>query len=308
MNLIEIKKHEFLNLSSRAIANITMELGKPRVGVFVPDGNRRMLLAFSELDSASDEFYHENARLTTLYFKQSLKVFFSHGLPTLFVPLISSNVFHRDQRYQDITLREGLRRILQSQEWLDFYNEYGIRVHVYGQLEYFQKPRLSMISEWVEELKQRTVKNKQHHLFYGFISPDKFGMELAGLGIDFFKKYGRYPDYDEQVSLYYGRTVTPAEFFIMSTKFAGLGALPPLICGTETQMYFLLAPGVLALTQDTYRAILYDLIFLRANTANNGYSGFNIEDVKLLRDFFRKHQSTVIGIGKKIGKFWVAES
>jgi len=303
----EISKDDFIKLPADEISEITKNLGKPKVGIFVTDGNRRMTLAFSELDPKKDEFYYENARMTTHYFMNNLKVFFRHGLQTLFIPLISSNVFHRNKKYQDITLKEGLFTILKNEDWLDFYDENDIRVHVYGQLAYFQKSSHSMIHEWIEDVKNHTSKNKTHHLFYGFLSPTRIGMELIRLGIDFYKKYGRDPTYQEQVEMYYGEIIPPAEFFIMSTKFAGLGALPPLICGQETQMYFVAAPGVFALTQDTYRKILYDLLFCRLNSANNEYINPDTKDIESLRNYYVNHQSTVIGIGRRIGKFWTPE-
>lgn len=305
MNKIKISKDEFFELSASEIAEITRQLDKPKVGIFVPDGNRRMTLAFGEVDPDSDEFYYENARMTTHHFLKNLKVFFNHGLQTLFVPLISSNVFHRNKKYQDITLKEGLFTILKNEDWLDFYDENDIRVHVYGQLAYFQNSAHSIIHEWIEDVKDHTLNNKSHHLFYGFLSPSRIGMELIRLGIDFYEKYGRDPTYSELVKKYYGEEISPANFFIMSTKLAGLGALPPLISGQETQMYFLVAPGVLSLTQDTYREILYDLLFCRPNNSTSKYIRNDVNDIESLKKYYLLHKSNVIGLGKRIGRFWI---
>jgi len=305
MNKTIISKEEFLKLSANEIAQITNKMGKPKVGVFVPDGNRRMTLAFSGLNPDSDEFYHENARQTTTYFMENLKVFFSHGLKTLFVPLISHNILERNQKYHEITLRDGLKKILVDEVWLNFYEEHDIRVSAYGDIDQLSKSTGIFISEWIEKARDETAHHNTHRIFYGFLSPKRVGMELAHRGIEFDNQHKRAPTDEEQIQMYYGEPVAPADFFIMSTKFAGLGALPPLICGQETQMYFLAAPGVMALNQETYREILYDLVFLRPEKANNGYVENDLQDLSLLKDYYEHHQTNVIGLGRRIGKFWV---
>jgi hypothetical protein len=307
MDNINIPKEEFLKLSTNEIAQITSELGKPKVGVFVPDGNRRMTLAFSGLHPDTDEFYHENARQTTTYFMDNLKVFFSHGLKTLFVPLISHNILERNQKYHEITLYEGLKKILIDEDWLNFHKENDIRVSTYGDINQLSKSAGTFNSEWIEKARNATAHHNTHKIFYGFLSPKRVGMELAPLGIEFYNKNEREPSYEEQILMYYGEPIDPADFFIMSTKFAGLGALPPLICGQETQLYFFAAPGVMALTQETYREILYDLLFCRPNSANNEYTNLDTKDIESLKNYYLNHQSAVIGIGRRIGKFWTPE-
>jgi hypothetical protein len=305
MDKINISKEEFLKLSANEIAQIISKLGRPKVGIFVPDGNRRMTLALSGLNPDTDEFYHENARLATTYFMENLKVFFNHGLNTLFVPLISHNILERNQKYHEITLQEGLKKILIDDAWLNFYKENDIRVSVYGDIDQLSRSIDTSIGEWIEKSRIHTSKHKTHKLFYGFLSPKRVGMELVQLGIEFYKKDKREPSYEEQIFRYYGESIDSADFFIMSTKFAGLGALPPLICGQETQMYFLAAPGVLALTQESYREILYDLLFFRPEKANNGYLKKELEGLSLLKGFFLQNKNKVIGLGRRLGKFWV---
>ncbi|MBN2396431.1 MAG: hypothetical protein JXC36_08245, partial [Candidatus Atribacteria bacterium] len=144
-----------------------------------------------------------------------------------------------------------------------------------------------------------------HQIYYGFLSPKRVGMELAHLGIEFYKQHKRAPTHEEQVQFYYGEPVDPADFFIMSTKFAGLGALPPLICGQETQIYFLAAPGVMSLTLETYREIIYDLMFLRPEKPFREYPENDLNDIKLLREFLEQNKSRIFGLGKQIGTFWI---
>jgi len=305
MEKIQLSQRKFLLLPATEIARIVKKKGRPKVGIFVPDGNRRMTLAFSGLDPQTDEFYSENARMSTQYFMGNLKVFFEYGLQTLFVPLISSNVFERNEQYQRISLQEGLNTIFQHETWLNFYNEYDIRIKVYGDLNYFKESECEQAIDWIMATQNYTAKHQTHRLFYGFASPKRIGDELMKLGIDFYKLHGREPTYDEQVKLYYGEYIEPADFFIMSTKLAGLGALPPLISGGETQLYFLAAPGVMALTQDTYRKILYDYLFCRPDTPHEEYTAHDLSTIESLKEYYTRQKSTVIGLGRKIGSFWL---
>ena len=305
MDRVNISKEEFFTLPTNEIATMTSKLNKPKIGIFVPDGNRRMTLAFSGLKPDTNEFYYENARLTTEYFMNNLKVFFSHGLEKLFVPLISHNILKRNQKYHEITLREGLKKILVDDTWLNFYKENDIRVAAYGDVDQLSRSTGISIQEWIEKAKIDTANHKSHTLFYGFLSPKRFGMELVHLGIEFYRNNKKEPTYEEQILMYYGEPVEPADFFIMSTKLAGLGALPPMICGQETQLYFLAAPGVMALTQETYREILYDLLFRRPEESINGYGENEMQCIELIQDFFEQNRSKVIGLGTSIGKFWV---
>lgn len=305
MNTIEISREKFTTLPAKEIAQIVKEKGKPKAGIFVPDGTRRMTLAFGHVSPEADDFYSENVRMTTQYFMHNLKVFFEHGLQTLFVPLISSAVLKRKKRYQQITLQQGLKTILKNETWLNFYAENDIRIIVYGDLKYLRESECAQAIEWITEIQKLTVKHKTHRLFYGFASPDRIGTGLTHLTIDFYKSYAREPTYDELVKMYYGEYIAPADFFIMSTKLAGLGALPPLIVGGETQLYFLAAPGIMALNKDTYRKILYDYLFCRPHKPHQNYTAEDSQDIETLRNYFMRQKSTVIGLGMNIGNFWV---
>ncbi len=76
-------KTDFLSLSAREISTLTQSKGKPRLGVFVPDGSRRLVLALTDAKLDTEEFYRLCAALPAQYLQQSLKVFFHFGLPTL---------------------------------------------------------------------------------------------------------------------------------------------------------------------------------------------------------------------------------
>ncbi|UCH92840.1 MAG: hypothetical protein JSV88_21430, partial [Candidatus Aminicenantes bacterium] len=147
--------------------------------------------------------------------------------------------------------------------------------------------------------------HKKHTLFYGFLSNNIGGMESVDLAIEFYQLHRRKPTYPEMKEMYYGENLAGADFFIMSTKIAGAGVLPPLISSKKTEMYFLPVPGVLGLTRETYREILYDLLFCRTDGTIKKYGADDLKDIEVLKKYYSPGESIVLGTGKRVGKFWV---
>jgi hypothetical protein len=305
MRTCKISKEEFVALSAEEITQIVKQKGKPKVGIFVPDGNRRMTMALTGLSEDSEDFYTEYVRLFTEKFMENLNVFFSHGLDTLIVPLISPTVLNRNQKYLNLAINGLLQTLVKSDKWLNFYKENDIRVRNYGDLEHFRGTECQNGIHWTEEIKTQTSHHKTHTLFYGFLSNNMGGVESVNLAIEFYKLYHRKPTSPEMKEMYYGENLAEADFFIMSTKIAGAGALPPFISSKKTEMYFLLAPGVVGLTRETYRDILYDLLYCRPDETIKKYRVHDLKGIEVLKKYYFSDESIVLGLGKRVGKFWV---
>ncbi|UCH97304.1 MAG: hypothetical protein JSV88_10750 [Candidatus Aminicenantes bacterium] len=301
----EISKEEFVALPAEEIARIVKQKGKPKLGIFVPDGNRRMTMALTGLSEDSDDFYSEYVRLFTEKFMGNLKVFFHLGLDTLMVPLISPTILNREPKYINLAVNGLLQALTQSKKWLNFYRDKDIRVRTYGNSGQLQGTGCEKGIQWVEEIKTQTSHHKKHTLFYGFLANSIEGMELVNLAVEFYQMHRRKPTYREMKEMYYGENLAEADFFIMSTKIAGAGVLPPLISNKKTEMYFLTAPGVMGLTQETYREILYDLLFCRTDGTIKKYGAHDLKDIEVLKKYYSPGESMVLGTGKRVGKFWV---
>ncbi|MGD2084867.1 MAG: hypothetical protein PVH61_01665 [Candidatus Aminicenantes bacterium] len=301
----EISKEEFVAFPAEEIARIVKQKGKPKVGIFVPDGNRRMTMALTGLSEDAEDFYSEYVRLFTEEFMGNLTVFFSHGLDTLIVPLISPTILNRSQKYIKLAINGLLQALVKSDKWLNFYKENDIRVRTYGDREPLKRTQSQKGNPWIEEIKTQTLHHKTHTLFYGFLSNNTGGMESINLALEFYKLHRRKPTCLEMKEMYYGENLAEADFFIMSTKIAGAGALPPFISGKKTQMYFLLAPGVVGLTRETFREILYDLLYCRIDETIKKYSVHDLKDIEVLKKLYFSDKSIVLGPGERVGKFWV---
>lgn len=303
-----LNQETFLSLSIEEIVEIVKSENRPRLGIFVPDGSRRLVLAFTEAEPGTEEFYRLSATLPAQYLLESLKVFFDHGLPTLMVPILSRSVINRGSGYRLWTVLEGLKLLFHSKEWADFYDKYDICVNVYGEPERLENTESKDALAWIKETIHRTSNNQSHRLFYAIGEAPVLGEDIAQLGIDFYREHGQTPTLKEQILHYYGEDLPLADFFIMNSKISGLGALPRFLSNGDTAAYFLPAAGSIGLNNHTYRLILYDLLFER-NGLQAEYTQSNSSPTqrKALKAFYQKSQHKVIGLGHRISNSWVPE-
>lgn len=305
---IDISLEEFLDLSSAAIRKIVVQKNKPRVGVFVADGNRRLVMCRTRVDPTSDEFYHEYARFFTSSLKKTLGLFFDHGLQTLFFPLFGPSLVERKNQFQTLTIPAVYKEIFQTSNWLQFYKDKGIRIKAYGDLSQLAKiDALNLDMEaGIRQAVEKTAANSPHTLFFGFMSDNTPGFEMPGQIIDFYNTHRRTPSQEEMLSLYYGQALPPADFLILSSKLS-LRALPPLISFQDTRLYFLPTPGFHSLTLDKYKKILHDLLFVQAFNPPALTTEDCLKHIDAIEDFLQKYQDTIIGIEEKMDNLMTAK-
>lgn len=302
----QMSQDTFLALSNEELHVLLKEWGRPQVGVFVPDGSRRLVLAYTGLEPVSDEFYRACAQIPADFVLRSLKVFFENGLPILFVPILGRSMLKRGAKYRQITLLEGLRILFQSTETLAFYHEYQVGIRVYGQSDVLKNTECEPALEWIEKAQIETATYARHKLFYAIGEPPVVGEQAAIFAAQFALREGRIPSVDELISAYYGDDIPPADFFIMTSKMSGMGALPNWLVNGDTEMYFL--PTVMGLTHKNYRLILYDLLYNRSGL-RSGIEEFDktIKTRNKLRQAYEKSIETVVGIGFEVGKVWMMD-
>jgi len=299
---IEIGEEEFLKLPTEEIRRIIIKKGTPKSGIFIADGNRRLVMCRSRLSPTSEEFYKEYARFFVDSLKQSLSIFFDHGLKILFFPLFGPSLLLRKNKFQSITIPAAYRDIFQSDEWFRFYEENGIRVKAYGDLSQLKKIDIEHLNmaEGIRQAEEKTAGHDKHTVFFGFMSDNTPCMEIPQLIIDIYKLEGRTPDSVEIAQRYYQETFSQADFIIFSEKLS-FRALPPLIVNNNTQIFYLPVPGFLGLNKLTFRKILYNLSILNSSKTVPEYTHNHLNNIDSLNLFFQQHKNTVIGIRKSIG-------
>jgi adenosine tuberculosinyltransferase len=299
-----MNRQDFLKLSTHEIREIVSKQAKPKVGVFIPDGNRRLVLAMTDLKEGGDEFFRQVAITQASGFLENLKVFFGHGLSTLFSPLFSRSVLQRGESYRRFTVLETLRILFTDPAWLEFFDAWKIRVKIYGDLDALAGDCSPAIT-WAQEVEERTRANEAFWLCLGIGGEPYVGNDVLVGTLDYLQCFGREPTREELIEFLYGRVFQPADFVIVSSKFAGVGAFPGLVSGKDTRIYYLPAPGIVGLTERTYRKILYDILFVHGEAAQQEGYELTAAARQSLRDWYENHLDTVIGLGRSLESVWM---
>lgn len=294
--------NDFMTLSTYSVSSLLEKKGNPCSGVFIADGNRRMVMCKTGLKPNSEEFYFAYARYFVESLKKSLQLFFSHGLKYLFFPLFGPSLLVRRNNFQSITIPIVYNELFVGKKWLRFYNDNGIRLKVYGDLDRLSEIDVNNLNkkQGILEAVKRTASNAKHTLLFGFMADNTQGMEIPNQIVQFYLSYKRVPTQKEMIELYYGEDIPMVDFIILSNKLSGQGAFPPLVSTQKAKMYFLPVPGFEALDEKMFRRILFDLIYVQNINRLPEYEEDAVECVDELNELFSNCKQEVIGISKKM--------
>lgn len=288
----------FQALPTCEVARLVHEKG-PRVVVFPINGTRRwfMLEHGNQAESFSMEAYMKITweRQIALY-----KLFFEHGVKTLLTPIFGPELLNRGRDYAQM-IKPGLLWINENKELLEFYHDFKVRVRVYGDtVRYLTGTAYEDALISFEALAARTAENTQHRLFFGVCAHDA-AETVAEIGLQFHRQYGRLPNKEEIITIYYGELVEPVDIFIGFDRPSAFDM--PLLSTGEEDLYFTVSPSPY-LDQYLLRSILYDHLYSRP--VSEQYSELSAESWQILAQFYTKNRHQVLGVGKKSadGSFW----
>lgn len=305
---IEINQKEFCELSPEEVTKIIKLKGKPKVGVYLPDGSRRAAIIIQDAIPETNDFYNKILGVHLDKFKKDIEIMFEDGLKTLIIPCLKHSNFERNELSIKI-ITNSIKAFFTDQKWLDLYDKLDVKVGVYGDFSYLEEMGYGEIKEWASEVENITKNNKSHNLFWGLTASNKYEIpRLINMSIKFFKEYHREPKFKEILKLYYGDEIDEVDFLIRAAEIRDSDMQPLIISGIKTQMYFLVAPTFISFTRENYRKILYDLIFYRSEIL--GKKNYYFEDLinidtKTINEYYKLNNASIIGLGKRIGKFWL---
>ncbi|UCH90062.1 MAG: undecaprenyl diphosphate synthase family protein [Thermoplasmata archaeon] len=301
-------REEFMSLPTNDFVNLINDAKKPRVGVLIPDGTRKIGVIYYGLDSNSPEFEAKLFQRINKDLMEVVKLFFNHGLHTFFVPCLTNGNLARNEHYVEKAVRNGLEYILKSDEWLDFYDERKIRVKIYGDYERLTEMGFAEVADWISDVQARTAKFDRHILYFGIACSNREEMDrILDYAIDFHQEHGRRPSREELISWYYNGAVDDVDFFIRPTMFRDSDVQPPLISGVKTQMYFPIGPFPF-LNTNMVREIFFDLLYNRTITHGNdteSLDNLTEAEAELINNYYTENRDKIIGLGNRIGDFWL---
>jgi tuberculosinol/isotuberculosinol synthase len=289
----------FLTLPTPEVADLVRQEG-PRVCGFPINGTRRWFM-LEHPHLAASGVGEEYLRIAGRRHIELYKLCFDHGIHTLLTPIIGPDILDRDQRYRDL-MRLGLVWFAQNPDFLDFYEEYDVRVSVYGDAEgeLAGTPFAGALAAY-DRLRKRTAPHSRHRLFFGVCGHDATA-KVARIAIQFQKEHGRPPTKREIVVRYYGEYVEPVDLFIGSDRPA-LYDMPLVTTGTE-DLYFTVNPSPY-LDTHTLRSILYDHMVAR-RVSDAGYEDLSAEDWEAMDRLYQSNRHGVLGLGRQhpSGAYW----
>jgi hypothetical protein len=298
---------DFLYCSRQDVVNLVIEHGSPSTGIFVSNGNRRLILAKTPYPSKLETYAQNYINAVKTKTLETIQIFFSYGLKNLVFPLFSDSVLDRKEPYKHV-VQEIIIFLFGDRQFLELYDQYQISIKTYGNLSYLKNVSLEKCYDLIVDCVNKTASYKNSNILFGIGSKDEVGTDLIKCSVDFYKQYSREPTVKEIKTSYYSFDLPEAEFYIVSSSFKA-HVIPPLVCGKGTQYYYLPAPSTLGFNEITYRKILFDLIFKRKEV-NIDFSNltFKKENIEKLRSRFIRDKDKVIGLGENIGNFWVIKT
>jgi undecaprenyl pyrophosphate synthase len=302
----EMSREAFMGLGRREVADVLRKTGHPSTVVLVPDNTRRTGILYKGIKTDSRYFEKDLFNALNSPFIGLVKTIFDHGIRNLFIPSLTHGNLGRSRKYVDAHLKYATRLILREERWMSFYEENGVRVRLYGDRDYIEGMGYRDFPRWAEEVEEATAHNGEHTLFWGYAcSASVEYMRIMNLCVDFYEREGRRPSIQELRDMYYGVTVGDVDIFIRPGEIRDSDCQPPLISG-NAQMYFPVSP-LTELEDGFFKEILYDYLFCRVRSGGRKeYLGqADASELRRIRGFYEQNRGTIIGLGERMGDFWV---
>jgi tuberculosinol/isotuberculosinol synthase len=289
----------FLKLSSDEVSQIVRNTG-PKVCAFPINGTRRWFL-LEHGDEVGDDPIAAYMDIASRNHIGLYKLFFDHGIDTLLTPVFGPDLLLRGDEYIQRIGAGGLARLASDPLFLDFYDEYQVRVRFYGaHRESLRGTPLAYLSDLFDQATERTKEHQRFRLFYGVFAQDATD-RIAELAVDYFKKHSRAPQKAALVEGYYGEAIPPVSLFIGFDRLSVFD-YPLLNTGAE-DLYFTVAPSPY-LTAGQLRKILFDHLYTRRHPEPE-YTEMSPEEIEALRDFYHLNQEVILGIGELKSGVWI---
>jgi len=281
---------EFQSLSTNEVAKLVRSSGT-KVCAFPTDGTRRWYLLEYPENSSTEKFLEiEMKRHIELY-----KLFLDHGVDTILAPVVRPDLIDRKDGYWQGALR-GLALMADHPDFLEFYKDYGVRLHIYGEYQdYIRKEYCEDLLERFDKITSFTRPNKRCHLFFGLFMNDPTE-SITKLTINYYLKNGKAPNKRALIEMFYGEYVDPVDIFIGFGRFCIHDA--PLLLGNE-DLYFTLSPS-LYMDPHLLRKILYDHLYKKQKKMQD-YRCLSSMDRDMMRKHYHDKSKEIFRVGENQG-------
>ncbi len=275
--------NDFLQLSTLQVADLVrgLTLGFPI------DGTRRwFLLHYPQVWDVE-----EYKRLTTQQYVSEFKLLFDHGVETILIPVFGGELISRGEGYVR-EMMEGMTWFAQQPVFIEFYQEYNVRVRFYGdwQRQIRGLPGEDKLIEAIHHC-AATKHTGSRRIFYGLWADDL----LVSLVDDLARSRSEPLEFtrDMIVARYYGEHVKQTDIYIGFGRPTVFDV--PMLVTSQTDLYYTVVPS-LDLDARLFRMILWDHFVGR--WTQQEWDGMSERDFKALHAFYQVHHDTVLGLGE----------
>jgi len=288
----------FIALPDETVADIVRSSGS-KVCVFPINGTRRWFLLEHAADIKGDPI-SAYMDITGKRHLELYKMIFDHGLDTLLTPVFGLDLMERGDVYIERVGIDGLSRLAEHPDFLQFYDDYQVRVRFYGDYrKYLGSTPYAEVCDRFDEITRRTSSYRKHRLFFGVFAHDA-SERIASLSIQYFNETGSIPSKAQLVKMYYGEDLQPVDIFIGFDKLSAFDM--PLVATGSEDLYFTIAPSPY-LSIEQLRQILYDHIFSR-KIGESDYQSMQKDDLQWMKSFYHANNHQTMGVGCVKGGVW----
>jgi hypothetical protein len=290
-------KATFESLPTEDVARLLREDG-PKVCGFPINGTRRWF--FLEHGTQTEDSHVDTyIEAVSDRYVNLLRMLFDHGIDIILAPVFGPDLLNRGEGYRAL-MEEALVGFARNQVFLDFYEDYDVRVRVYGDAErYLGETRYAHALDAYDELARRTASRETRRLFYGVCAHDP-AETVAGIGVSFHEERNRLPTKSEIIEAYFGEHVPPVDLFIGFADRHAVFDMPLIATGSE-DLYFTVRPSPY-LDARTLRAILFDHLYARRSSPR--YEDLKRDEWEHMREFYRVNKGNVQGVGLQHHGIW----
>jgi len=292
----------FLQLSTDEVAVIVKATG-PKLCVFPVNGTRRWFM-LEHGEKIKDDFFEAYKEASLQSHIDLCALLFDHGIDIILSPVFGRELMHRGDKYTQRVGIDGLVRTATDPKYLEFYEQYGVRVRYYGDYrDVLTGTPYDYALKSIYEITEVTKYNTRFHLFFGVFA-DEVTETISRLSVEHYLAEGSIPDRQTLVRKYYGEDLPPVSLFIGFDKFSVFDM--PLLTTGEEDLYFSVSPSPY-MTPSQLRAILYDHIYIR-RTPEPDYTKLTGEELNWLRDYYRNNKDYAFGVGRLKFNLWIPQS
>lgn len=303
-----MRLEEWLGLPEQDLAEIVKS--KHLAVLLALDGTQRhFLIHHPELGGKITDFSNYAQESVAAYIR-ILELFLSHGVETLFVPLLIENDFWRGQSYIQQSV-EWCSKTLVESPFSDIYQKYGASVRLYGDYDIsdgasFVRPDLTALAAKLEYLTSSNGNvsdaSYKSQIWYGIYS-DNLALEAAHRSIEFYKQTGRTPNSEKEFINYWFPNGPERLNILINGGWLISGGIVPGVFANQAVDIYNLPYLAFDLQSESLRRILYDSIYLRHIT-DYDTTEYSVTQVENLANYYKRHSNCVIGLGESIEGFW----